>query len=244
MSVIGLLYWLLLVVAGLFVGSFINVVVCRFSLLMQRPDHSTFDVGVLHYVSLVLSLTLRGHSCCCCRASLSCQRLTALLMPVITFVGGLFCPDVVSLIAFVLLSSLLLMLAQIDYQHYLLPDVFTGFLLWAGFGYQLITHAVPVADAVLGAMAGYLSLWLIFHFFKFATGKEMMGYGDFKLLAALGAWLGWQQLPVLVLIACVVAAVVNVLVFLRQHSLKTVLPFGPYLASSGWSLFLFSIISE
>ncbi|HJU49229.1 MAG TPA: A24 family peptidase, partial [Pseudogulbenkiania sp.] len=123
----------------------------------------------------------------------------------------------------------------IDADTQLLPDSLTLPLLWGGLLFNLIGGRVPLEEAVIGAMAGYVSLWLIFWLFKLATGKEGMGYGDFKLLAALGAWLGWKMLPLVILLSSLVGAIFGIAMILMarlgrgQH-----LPFGPYLALAGW----------
>ena len=108
-------------------------------------------------------------------------------------------------------------------------------LLWMGLVFNLAGTYVPLADAVVGAIAGYGVLWLVYHAFRLLTGKEGMGYGDFKLLAALGAWLGWQLLPVVVLLSSLVGAVVGIsLMIFRRHGREVPIPFGPYLAAAGW----------
>ncbi|MEE8543382.1 MAG: A24 family peptidase, partial [Gammaproteobacteria bacterium] len=134
----------------------------------------------------------------------------------------------------------LLALAVIDIDHKLLPDSITLPLLWAG----LLASAIrvdgeaiftDVTSSVIGAAAGYLSLWSVYHVFKLVTGKEGMGYGDFKLLAALGAWLGWQLLPLVILLSATVGAIIGTtLILLGGASRETPIPFGPYLAAAGW----------
>jgi leader peptidase (prepilin peptidase) / N-methyltransferase len=134
----------------------------------------------------------------------------------------------------------LLALALIDIDHKLLPDSLTLPLLWAGlllslFAFNGAPLFADLRSSVIGAAAGYLSLWLVFHVFKLVTGKEGMGYGDFKLLAALGAWLGWQMLPLVILLSAAVGAVVGIaLIVVQGRSRHTPLPFGPYLAGAGW----------
>lgn len=128
----------------------------------------------------------------------------------------------------------LIALTMIDIDTQLLPDDITLPLLWLGLLINLNGTLVPLPDAVIGAAAGYLSLWAVYWAFKFATGKEGMGYGDFKLLAALGAWLGWKMLPVIVLLSSVVGAVVGVaLIVLARRGREIPIPFGPYLAAAG-----------
>ena len=139
------------------------------------------------------------------------------------------------------LTWTLLALTLIDLDHKLLPDSMTLPLLWAG----LCVNALPVGgtpllapslhSAVIGAIAGYLALWTVFQLFKLVTGKEGMGYGDFKLLAAIGAWLGWQLLPLVILLSAVVGSVVGIgMIVFGGRSSQTQIPFGPYLAAAGW----------
>jgi leader peptidase (prepilin peptidase)/N-methyltransferase len=128
----------------------------------------------------------------------------------------------------------LLALTVIDLDTQLLPDDITLPLLWLGLLLNLGGTFVPLASAVIGAAAGYLALWSIYWAFKFATGKEGMGYGDFKLLAAIGAWLGWQKLPMVILFSSVVGAVVGIgLMAFARHAREKPIPFGPYLAAAG-----------
>jgi leader peptidase (prepilin peptidase)/N-methyltransferase len=115
-----------------------------------------------------------------------------------------------------------------------LPDSITLPLLWAGLAFNLVGTYVQLETAVVGAMAGYLALWSVYWLFKLATGKEGMGYGDFKLLAALGAWLGWQMLPAIILLSSVVGAAVGLtLIVAVRHGRNVPIPFGPYLAAAG-----------
>jgi leader peptidase (prepilin peptidase)/N-methyltransferase len=108
-------------------------------------------------------------------------------------------------------------------------------LVWLGLLFNLFGVFTDLSSSVIGAIAGYLSLWSIYHLFRIVTGKEGMGYGDFKLLAALGAWLGWQYLPMIVLLSSLVGAVVGItMVLLKQHQREIPIPFGPYLAAAGW----------
>jgi len=143
-------------------------------------------------------------------------------------------------VAALFLSWTLVALALIDLDHQLLPDSLTLPLLWAGLLLSLIDiDGVPLItdlrSSVVGAAAGYLSLWSVYHVFKLVTGKEGMGYGDFKLLAALGAWLGWQALPLIIVLSAAVGAVVGIaMIAFRGHSRQTPIPFGPFLAAAGW----------
>ena len=125
-------------------------------------------------------------------------------------------------------------LAAIDLDTQLLPDDISLPLLWAGLAFNLGASFAALGSAVVGAIAGYLSLWLVYWGFKLATGKEGMGYGDFKLLAAIGAWLGWQALPLVILASSFVGALVGVtLIVFARHAREKPIPFGPYLAAAG-----------
>ena len=129
----------------------------------------------------------------------------------------------------------LLALSTIDIETQLLPDVITLPFLWIGLALNLWTMFAPLSSAVVGVIAGYLTLWTMFHGFRLLTGREAMGYGDFKLMAMIGAWLGWRVLPVvLVLSSSVGAAVGTTMLALGRHRRNEPLPFGPYLAAAGW----------
>jgi len=127
---------------------------------------------------------------------------------------------------------------MIDFDHQILPDDLTLPLLWLGLLLSLFNGrvlSVTPHDAIVGAIAGYMSLWLVFHLFKLITGKEGMGYGDFKLFAAIGAWLGWQMLPLVILLSAFTGAVVGILlIVVRGRDRNIPIPFGPYLAAAGW----------
>lgn len=250
-------------ILGLLVGSFINVVSLRLPRLMEhdwrsqcaelegrpapagRPPGLVWDrshcphcghgITALENIPLVSYLVLRGR-CSACGARISVQY------PVVeAFAGGL---AVWVMLHFgwgpaaaggILFAWMLLAGSVIDIREQLLPDSLTLPLLWAGLLFNVGATYVPLKEAVIGAVAGYLSLWLIYHAFRLLTGKEGMGYGDFKLLAAIGAWLGWQALPVVILFASLVGVVtgIGMIVFLgRDRQLP--IPFGPYLAAAGF----------
>jgi leader peptidase (prepilin peptidase)/N-methyltransferase len=129
----------------------------------------------------------------------------------------------------------LLALTLIDLDHKLLPDSLTLPLLWAGLLLNVGGLFAPLSSGVIGAAAGYLALWSVYKLFKLVTGKEGMGYGDFKLLAAIGAWVGWQLLPVVILLSAVVGSIVGIaLIAFGGRSRQTAIPFGPYLAAAGF----------
>lgn len=247
---------------GLLVGSFLNVVIHRLPIMMQREwesqcaelrneppiEHPTFNLSVprsrcpscghgitaLENIPVLSYLVLRGR-CSACDAPISpryplVECAAGLLAAVAAWQWG---PSLATLGALVFVWSLLA-LALIDADTQLLPDDITLPLLWAGLGFNLAGTFTSLSSAVVGAMAGYLSLWSVYWLFRLLTGKEGMGYGDFKLLAALGAWLGWQLLPVIILLSSIVGAVVGVvLMAFGRHGRGTPLPFGPYLAGAG-----------
>ncbi|WP_317177335.1 A24 family peptidase [Pectobacterium sp. HCp5_1] len=250
-------------VLGLIVGSFLNVVIYRLPIMLERrwrqdieletgmadsaPDtrynlwwppsscpHCQQAIAVKDNIPLFSWLWLRGRSRCC-RQSVSVQYPLVEVITMLAFLtAGLLWLPGMALWGALILLSFLLVLTVIDIKTLLLPDVLTLSLLWIGLLFNLSETFVPLNDAVVGAMAGYLSLWLLYWVFKYATGKEALGYGDFKLLAALGAWLGWQALPNLVLVAALSGLVVT-LVWrgLRKEDTAKPLAFGPWLAMGG-----------
>jgi leader peptidase (prepilin peptidase)/N-methyltransferase len=131
-------------------------------------------------------------------------------------------------------SACLIALTSIDFDTQLLPDAITLPLLWAGLLFNVFATYTDLQSAVIGAVAGYLSLWSVYWAFKLTTGKEGMGYGDFKLLAALGAWLGWEMLPLTILLSSLLGAVVGIaLIVVAKRGRHVPIPFGPYLAAAG-----------
>jgi leader peptidase (prepilin peptidase) / N-methyltransferase len=247
---------------GLIVGSFLNVVIHRLPRMMQaewedqaaelrgeppreraRYDlvsprshcpHCRHPIGVLHNIPLLSWLALRGR-CAHCGAAIGWRY------PVVELLGALLAlaalwrygAGVAGFGAFVL-GCFLVTLAFIDLDTQLLPDDLTLPLLWLGLAFNLAGTFAPLADAVVGAMLGYATLWTVYMLFRFATGKEGMGYGDFKLLAALGAWFGWQAVPGMVVIAALAGATVGIgLIAFGRHARGVPIPFGPYLAGAG-----------
>ncbi|KJX01443.1 hypothetical protein RZ87_02535 [Enterobacter roggenkampii] len=251
-------FWLLCAFFGLSIGSFINVVVYRLPLMIvnntQRQfnlyypaSHCTCCLQSLRWyenIPLLSWLALKG-KCRHCHQVISIRYLCGeALFMLITLFSAWICPDISSLSAAMALSAYLLALSQIDIQHQLLPDSLTLSLLWLGLIWHLLPGSVSLSDAVCGAIAGYLSLWVIYHLFRFITGTEALGYGDFKLLSALGAWLGWQQLPLLVLVASLMGITISMIIYLRKGRVNKALPFGPFLSLAGWFLFYFSFITH
>ncbi|MEH0371814.1 A24 family peptidase [Vibrio mimicus] len=206
------------------------------SLPRSTCPHCQTPIRVIDNIPVVSWLALRG-KCSHCKAPISArypliELFTALVSLMVSTQLG-FSPFAVAALLF---SYVLIAATFIDLDTMLLPDQLTLPLLWGGIALALFgLSPVSLTDAVIGAMAGYLSLWSIYWLFKLLTGKEGMGYGDFKLLAALGAWLGWQQLPVIVLLSSVVGLLFGLIQLrLQKQGIDKAFPFGPYLAIAGW----------
>ena len=191
----------------------------------------------------VFSYLLLGGKCANCKAPISLrypivEAATAILATTVAWHFGYGWEALMG----VVLTLFLVPITMIDFDHQLIPDSIVLPLLWIGLGMSLFsplagsdTLFIGSRDAIIGAGAGYLSLWSVYWLFKLATGKEGMGYGDFKLLAALGAWLGWQTLPLIILMSALVGAIVGLsLIVFRRRDRQLPIPFGPYLAIAGW----------
>jgi leader peptidase (prepilin peptidase) / N-methyltransferase len=247
---------------SLLIGSFLNVVIHRLPKMMEAewhaqcaelrgetvPDAPRYNlwgprsacpqcghqITALENVPLLSWLWLRGR-CSACRTSISAryplvELLAALLSAAAAWKWGVSLQTLGAL----LLVWTLIALAFIDLDTTLLPDSLTLPLLWLGLLFNLGGQFASLSDAVIGAMAGYGVLWSVYWLFKLITGKDGMGYGDFKLLAAIGAWLGWQLLPVTLLLSSVVGAAIGIaMIVLVKHDRRVPIPFGPYLAGGG-----------
>ena len=249
---------------GLLIGSFLNVVIHRLPRMMEREwrqqcatddapaaaeppynlvvpcsacPHCGHQISAWENIPL-LSYLIQGGKCKGCKASIS---LRYPLVEALTGIGAAGCvwtfgPTITALAAFAVVACLIA-LTFIDLDTFLLPDAITLPLLWGGLLFNLFAGSSGFSDlrsAVIGAALGYLILWSVYWAFKLATGKEGMGYGDFKLLGAIGAWFGWQMLPLAILASSAVGAVVGIsLIVLRQQGRDTPIPFGPYLAGAG-----------
>ncbi|SFH95663.1 type 4 prepilin peptidase 1 Aspartic peptidase. MEROPS family A24A [Pseudomonas guineae] len=249
---------------GLLVGSFLNVVIYRLPKMMQRDwreqareilqlpaeaqsvtfnlvlpnsqcPHCTHEIKPWENIPVISYLFLRG-KCSSCKAPIS------LRYPLVELTCGLLSAYVAWHFGFtwqagamLLLTWGLLAMSLIDVDHQLLPDSLVLPLLWLGLIANSFGLFTSLEDALWGAIAGYLSLWSVYWLFKLVTGKEGMGYGDFKLLAMLGAWGGWQVLPLTILLSSLVGAVLGLIMLrLRNAETSTPIPFGPYLAIAGW----------
>jgi leader peptidase (prepilin peptidase) / N-methyltransferase len=261
---------------GLIVGSFLNVVIYRLPIILEREWRSQASevlavgaepsapaapterftlstprsacpnckapITALHNIPVISWVVLRGR-CAACKAKISAryplvELTTGVLSAWVAWHFGFGAPAACAL----LVTWALIALTGVDIDHQLLPDNITLPLMWAGLLAAVAIGpvsgaALPVSpkDALIGAAAGYISLWLVFHAFKLVTGKEGMGYGDFKLFAALGAWLGWRVLPMVIVLSAATGAVLGILMIaLQGRDRRAPMPFGPYLAAAGW----------
>lgn len=253
---------------GLLVGSFLNVVIHRLPKMMDYDEanyiaevrgeplphpgrynlmvprsacpHCGHQIAAWENVPIVSYLFLRG-KCSSCKAPISARY------PLVEAVTGVltalamwhFGPTVQALAAIAMIWSLVA-LFMIDADTQLLPDQITLPLLWLGLLLNLQGYFAPLADAVIGAAAGYLVLWTVYWIFKLVRGREGMGYGDFKLMGALGAWFGWQALPALILMSSIVGAVIGgAMLLIQRKGSETTFPFGPYIAGAGLIVLFF-----
>ena len=248
-------------VLGLLIGSFLNVVIYRLPVMMQNawvreaaemngepePEQARFDLikpdstcpSCGHLIRAwenipVVSYLALGGRCSQCKTRISPRY------PIVELVTGLLSLAVawqfggtLQTVALLMFFWALIALTMIDVDHQLLPDTLTLPLLWLGLLLNIGETFVPIEQAVVGAAAGYLSLWSIYWAFKLLTGKEGMGYGDFKLFAAFGAWFGWAALPLIILLSSLVGAVVGIaMIALMGRDRQIPIPFGPYLCGA------------
>lgn len=250
------------VLLGLLIGSFLNVVIHRLPIMMERDwkvqcaelaaspapsfaplslvsprsrcPHCGHRITALENIPILSYLLLKGR-CQGCGQPISwryplVEAVTGLLFGYAAWRFGATWAGIGAM----LFVTAMIALTCIDFDTQLLPDDITLPLLWAGLLLNLTGTFASLANAVIGAAAGYLALWSVYWLFKLVTGKEGMGYGDFKLLAAIGAWLGWQLLPLVILLSSLVGAVVGIaLIVLARHGRNVPIPFGPYLAAAG-----------
>ncbi len=258
-----ILFMVCVFIFSLLVGSFLNVVAYRLPIMMRHQaeddylefseqdpkERALFNLSTPHSacpkcksaikpwqnIPVISYLWLKG-KCANCQNPISArypavELTTALLGLLVAYQFG----ATWQCAALLIFSYFLVALTLIDMDEYLLPDSLTLPLMWVGLFANSFSVFTSLENAVYGAMAGYLSLWSIYWLFKLVTGKEGMGYGDFKLLAAIGAFLGWQALPVVILLSSVVGAVVGVLgIVILGRDKNIAIPFGPYLAAAGF----------
>jgi len=259
------LFYGLVIFIGLAFGSFLNVVIYRLPLMMEQEwreqcheflemetaSGETTKIGLAlpasacpkcgHKIRFwenipVISYLLLKGKCSGCGQKISpeyplVEAGTAILSLVVAQHFGISWQTLMAL----LLTWTLIALTMIDFHKQLLPDNLTLPLLWLGIICANFSLFVDLQSSVIGAIAGYLLLWCVYQLFKLLTGKEGMGFGDFKLLAALGAWMGWKMLPMIVILSSFVGAVIGIaMIVLTKHDRRVPIPFGPYLAIAGW----------
>ncbi|MDH3450572.1 MAG: A24 family peptidase, partial [Gammaproteobacteria bacterium] len=205
----------------------------------SRCGNCGHQISALENIPIISYLVLGG-KCSSCKTRISAQYpLVEFFTALVSVIVGWHFGVSLQALAALLLSWCLIAASGIDIGHKLLPDNITLPLLWLGMLLALFEVFIDLETSVIGAMAGYLSLWSIFVLFKVVTGKEGMGHGDFKLLAMLGAWLGWKPLFVVILTSSMVGAVVGItMILLKMTERGTQIPFGPYLAAAGWMTLL------
>jgi leader peptidase (prepilin peptidase)/N-methyltransferase len=256
------------VIFGLMVGSFLNVVIHRLPIMMEREWHVNclelqgkevpeqpkytivsprsacpkcgHQITALENIPIISWLILGG-KCSNCKTKISMRYplIEALTGALIGLVAYKFGYAYSALFAFIFVFALVT-LTFIDFDTQLLPDDITLPLMWLGLIFNISNGFTDLKSAVLGAIFGYLILWSVYWLFKLVTGKEGMGYGDFKLLGAIGAWFGWQLLPAVILLSSVVGAVIGIgMIMFRGKTGNTAIPFGPFLALGGISALFF-----
>ncbi|THB69256.1 MAG: prepilin peptidase [Gammaproteobacteria bacterium] len=263
-------FFILVFVIGLLVGSFLNVVIHRLPIIMQREfvlsakeilkmelneeEQKWLDVNFNlvvprsrcpkcgHKISAienipVISYLFLGGKCSECKAKISVRYpIVEFVTAVLSLLVAIYFGVTWMTLAGLLLTWCLIALTMIDFDTQLLPDSITQPLIWLGLLLSMFgVLDVDLKSSIYGAVLGYLSLWTVYHGFKILTGKEGMGYGDFKLLAALGAWMGWKMLPVIILFSSFVGAVIGIaMVIIMGRDKNIPIPFGPYLAAAGF----------
>lgn len=265
---------ILVVILSLLIGSFLNVVILRYPIMLFRswlidskdltdnlPDHSALKdlespytlskpsshcprckspVKAWQNIPIISYLLLKG-KCAGCAAT-GQETKISIRYPLVELATALLSvallikfPFSIQLAAMLIFTWSLIAMSMIDIDHQILPDSMTLSLMWLGLLLNIDHTFVDLQSAVIGAAAGYLSLWSVYWIFKLATGKDGMGFGDFKLLAALGAWFGWQFLPMIILLSSLVGAAVGIAgIIILGRDKNIPIPFGPYLATAGW----------
>jgi len=259
-----LVFWILIILFGLVFGSFLNLVIYRLPIMLENESKKEFSIkkyilsvikkepfnlafpashcphckhkiSVWHNIPIVSFLWLRG-KCFYCKSPipiryLLVEVLSCLVSILVAWQWGITWQTVFLLF----LTWALIALAFIDVEHFILPDIITIPFLWIGLIASLFDLFVTSKEAILGAVLGYLFLWIAAKAFKIIRGIEGMGFGDFKLLALFGAWCGWQLLPIIILLSAILAVVVggSILIW-KRYSFEHPIPFGPFIAVSGW----------
>jgi leader peptidase (prepilin peptidase) / N-methyltransferase len=256
----------IITLVGLLVGSFLNVVIYRLPVMMQRSwqqeckdylgladEHQTDDepfnlvfplsrcpscsaaIKPYQNIPVVSYIFLQGKCANCAHPIALRYPLIEAFTAITSFVVAWHFGYSLQTLFALLLTWSLIALSFIDIDHQLLPDTITLPVLWLGLLLSIFGLFAQSHDSIIGAIAGYLLLWSVYKVFKWLTGKEGMGYGDFKLLALFGAWLGWQSLPLIIFLSSLVGSIIGIsLIVVSRHDRNKPIPFGPYLAAAGW----------
>jgi leader peptidase (prepilin peptidase)/N-methyltransferase len=255
----------LIFVIGLLIGSFLNVVIYRLPVMMEQAWKKEcteyLELEPIKEADKAFNLIIPRSACSSCHTAIKsyqnipvisylflagkcahCKSHISLRYPIIEFFTAV-CSAIVAwqfgynpaMFFALLLTWSLIALSFIDIDHQLLPDSINLPVLWLGLFLSVFSIYTDTTSSIIGAIAGYLSLWTVYQLFKLATGKEGMGYGDFKLLSLFGAWLGWQYLPIIILLSSLVGAIIGIaMVIFTNKDRNTPIPFGPYIAAAGW----------
>jgi len=275
-------YYAFIIILGLLIGSFINVVIYRLPIILKKNWQSDCEefldelknetlngnnnksaqisdvstktlekfnlntprsscpkcghlISAIENIPVISYLFLKG-KCRECKTTISIRYpLIEILCALIAFIVATKFGVTYAAVAMIGLSWVLITLSMIDYDHQFLPDEITLPVLWLGLLYNAYFNVIPLFDAVLGAVIGFMIFWSLYKAFKLLTGKEGMGYGDFKLLALLGAWFGWQSLLMIILLSSLTGAIIGItMILLKLQEKEKPIPFGPYLAIAGW----------
>jgi leader peptidase (prepilin peptidase)/N-methyltransferase len=263
-----LMLLLFVFIISLMIGSFLNVVIYRLPLMMEKAwltqsqeflglpiDHSErFNLSLpsshcpkcqsvirwFENIPVISYLVLRGQCSSCGNKIAWRYPMVELLTAICSVLVAWRIGYSAQLPFMLLLTWILITLSFIDLDHLLLPDIIVIPTLWLGLAISVNTIIVGSRESIVGAMVGYLSLCIIYHVYKLLTNKEAMGYGDFKLLAVFGAWFGWQILPIIVFVSALLTILVSlILIGFKKHQWSKPVPFGPYLAIAGWGAMLY-----
>lgn len=266
------IFYIIIFILGLCVGSFINVAVYRlpkalfFNWFVQCYDFlnlqpkfgKTPELGLnlfwpsshctscknkiifIDNIPVISYIFLRG-KCRSCKNHISiCYPIIELITAIVSLIVGFKFGITIIAIFGLLITWILIIQSAIDFKECLIPDEITLPMLWLGLIVNYFNIFVNLHEAVMGAVSGYLFFWVIYWIFKLITGKEGIGYGDFKLLAMLGAWLGYQMLPLIIVISTTIGSIVGgILILLKKRNKNAAIPFGPYLAGAGWIAMLY-----
>lgn len=244
---------------GLLIGSFLNVVISRTPLILEKKwkniDEQDSSISlskpssfcpscrqplkIFHNIPLISFLVLHG-KCAFCKMPISHRypiiELSTCILSIIT--AYYFYPSFITVLAALIFTWFLVALSGIDYETYLLPDNLTIPLIWIGLVVNYFSLFTSLENALWGSIIGYLSFYFVLYLFKVLTGKDGLGYGDLKLLAAIGAWLGWEMLPAVILFASTTGLFFGLALIVKGRDKDQPIPFGPFLAMSGWIVML------